>query len=149
MDEEEKTEAIVNGLLPQVKGMPGRQRKCLRPFVRALVKNPRPMTALELAHLPDIREMSMTTIYRMIGKLDDAGLLRRQSNGARADLLVINLPENPRCYLICSTCGDTVELPYPESLEQLSSECSHNTGWSAVKLDVHLSGLCPACQAVS
>ena len=115
---------IVSGLLQQIDGVPGKQKKCLRPLVAELVANQTPMTAVELAERPALRHISMTTHYRLIAKLYEAGLLRRLSHRSGADKWAIDLPERHCSYLTCNQCGRVVELPRSASLPQMATECT-------------------------
>ncbi|GAA5142397.1 hypothetical protein GCM10023213_28270 [Prosthecobacter algae] len=66
MEDESDQHDVINQILQQTDAGKGRQKQYLRSLVTAMVMSHRPMTAQELAEMPNLRGMSMSTLYRLI-----------------------------------------------------------------------------------
>lgn len=145
MDDDQDIQAVVDGLLEQLSGVKARQDRYLRPLVTELVRSHRLMTAEELSQQPALCGISMATMYRLLSKMNEAGLLRRIAHHSRADLLAIHLPCRRCDFMVCSLCGESKELQLPGALLKFGEEITSLAGWGHVRMDVNVSGLCPEC----
>ena len=93
--------------------------------------------------------MAMTTIYRNLPALEEAGLIARTTfreenrNGAATYEAIFGRPHHD--HLVCRTCGKKVEFHY-EALEVLQEEVARQHGFALSSHHLELVGLCPQCQ---
>lgn len=94
--------------------------------------------------------MAMTTIYRNLPALEEAGIIRRttfreeESNGASTYEHVWGRPHHD--HLLCQGCGKKIEFQY-DALEVLQDEVARKHGFRLVYHHLELVGLCPECGA--
>ena len=94
--------------------------------------------------------VALTTIYRNLPALEQAGIIRRttfqeeQNQGAATYEPVWGRPHHD--HLVCQTCGKKVEFHY-EAIEVLQQEVARKYGYQLIKHHMELVGLCPQCQA--
>ncbi|HVE09284.1 MAG TPA: Fur family transcriptional regulator [Paraburkholderia sp.] len=107
----------------------------------------RPIGAYDLlaALEPQRGRVPPTTVYRVLDFLVEHGFVHRiESKNAFFACCEIGRPHQGQ-FLICESCGETVEIPGDELAAQLaSSEPAH--GFTVRHQVVELSGLCAACQ---
>ncbi|PXX32280.1 MULTISPECIES: Fur family transcriptional regulator [Burkholderia] len=86
-----------------------------------------------------------TTVYRALDFLVEHGFIHRiESKNAFFACCEIGVPHEGQ-FLICDSCGDTVEIPGGDLAKQLSaSEPAH--GFEVHHQVVELSGLCGHCK---
>ena len=107
----------------------------------------RPIGAYDLlAELePQRGRVPPTTVYRALDFLVERGFIHRiESKNAFFACCEIGVPHEGQ-FLICDSCGDTVEIPGGDLAKQLSaSEPAH--GFEVHHQVVELSGLCGHCK---
>lgn len=107
----------------------------------------RPIGAYDLlAELePQRGRVPPTTVYRALDFLVEHGFIHRiESKNAFFACCEIGVPHEGQ-FLICDSCGDTVEIPGGDLAKQLSaSEPAH--GFEVHHQVVELSGLCGHCK---
>jgi len=92
--------------------------------------------------------MAMTTIYRNLPLLENAGIIRRTTfseedkNEATTYEHVWGRPHHD--HLLCQKCGKKVEFQY-DALEVLQDEVARKHGFRLVRHHLELVGLCPDC----
>ncbi len=115
-------------------------------YERVLVAQ-RPIGAYDLlAELePQRGRVPPTTVYRALDFLVEHGFIHRiESKNAFLACCEIGVPHEGQ-FLICDSCGDTVEIPGGDLAKQLSaSEPAH--GFEVHHQVVELSGLCGHCK---
>ena len=89
--------------------------------------------------------MPPTTVYRALDFLVEHGFIHRiESRNAFFACCEIGVPHEGQ-FLICDSCGDTVEIPGSDLAKQLSaSEPAH--GFEVHHQVVELNGLCGHCK---
>ena len=123
-----------------------RRTKALEVLLDTLLKADRPMT---LARLQKSRALSSqcdkATIYRLLHRLADAGIVRRLGLHERAAYFALILPDQHRDYLICTGCGtiDPIEAPCP--VHNLEDELRTKTGYQNLYHELEFFGTCPKC----
>ncbi len=107
----------------------------------------RPIGAYDLiAELaPERGRMPPTTVYRALDFLVEHGFIHRiESKNAFLACCEIGPPHEGQ-FLICESCGDTVEIPGADLARQLSS-CEDAHGFELHHQVVELTGLCRECK---
>lgn len=93
--------------------------------------------------------MAMTTIYRNLPALEEAGIIQRTTfqekriRGAATYEIVWGRPHHD--HLICRSCGRKVEFQY-EAIELLQKQVAQKHGFELVTHHLELVGLCPQCR---
>lgn len=94
--------------------------------------------------------LSLTTVYRNLSLLVQAGIIRRTSvngeagtGGARYEHI---WDHEHHDHLICSRCGKTIEFSYP-AIEVLQEAVAREHGFILESHHLELTGLCPECRS--
>ena len=92
--------------------------------------------------------VSLTTLYRNIPLLVEAGIIREtcisEGRGLRYELAVGSAHHD---HLICSRCGRKIEFSYP-AIDVLQEEVARSHGFVLERHHLELIGVCPECQEV-
>lgn len=124
-----------------------RRTKALEAVLLALSSENRPMTLAELANNPELtNSCDKATIFRLISRLTDKGIVRRLGLHERAAYFTLLLPGRHQDFLICSTCGDIKAVQAPCPVHKLEQEIATETGYSGLYHELEFFGTCPACQ---
>lgn len=123
-----------------------RRTKALEVLLDTLLKADRPMT---LASLEKSRQLATqcdkATIYRLLHRLADAGIVRRLGLHERAAYFVLVLPGQHRDYLICTDCGTIAPINAPCPVHELEDEIRQETGYQNLYHELEFFGTCPQC----
>ena len=76
----------------------------------------------------------------------EAELVRLVSTPRKISCFVLNLPDEGGNFLICRSCGETVELNLPADLIAQISRISAGHGFALASLGHEVHGLCRRCQ---
>lgn len=89
-------------------------------------------------------DVGLATVYRVLGQLEQAGIVRRTSfDGGRA---VYEIDEGPHHdHLVCVRCGRVEEF-LDEVIEQRQRAAAQARGFTLVEHRLSLHGLCGRCQ---
>ncbi|HEY1996495.1 Fur family transcriptional regulator [Paraburkholderia sp.] len=118
-----------------------------RQVYAAIVTSERPVGAYDLlaALEPQRGRVPPTTVYRALEFLVEHGFVHRiESKNAFVACCALDRPHQGQ-FLICETCGETVEIPGGELAEQLSNSAPAH-GFEVHHQVVELSGVCAACK---
>ena len=124
-----------------------RQTKALEQVVRALAEAETPVTLKDLQELPRLKETEFdrTTLFRLLNRLCEQGLVRRLGLHERAAFFTLAMPGGCHDYIICRECGRVelmdVECPLPE----LEKKVAENSGYRDLYHELEFYGICPAC----
>jgi Fe2+ or Zn2+ uptake regulation protein len=119
-----------------------------RALIDVLVGSQRPLTAAEIGQADRLAPVSTT--YRNLATLTQAGVLHRFTEGDCARFeLAQDLTEHHH-HLVCLSCGHVDDFILPEAAETavtMALQVAANSGGFRVeghRLDAH--GVCPRCQ---
>jgi Fur family ferric uptake transcriptional regulator len=90
--------------------------------------------------------VSLTTVYRNMPLLVEAGIVRRtciSEGGAIRYERVLGSEHHD--HLICSRCGLKIEFTYP-AIDVLQEEVARSHGFELERHHLELIGLCPDCR---
>ena len=94
---------------------------------------------------PDYPALSFATVYRNLGQLTEAGLVRSVG--------VVNGHERydgrlePHSHLVCSACGRVADLPGLSVSPEIIEAAENAMGFQISDAAIRFVGLCPACRA--
>ena len=94
----------------------------------------------------EIPHVSLGTIYRPLGILKEAGLLREIAYGSSLSHYAANTENHP--HIVCTNCGriDDLPLSLPYKLEEQASKA---TDFLITDRRLEFYGLCPDCRPSS
>lgn len=123
-----------------------RRTKAMEEVLRALIGSDRPLTLADLAESDSLRDQcDKATVYRLLMRLEEKGVLRRLGLHDRAAYFTIKYPGEHSDYLICSECGSIEELDIACPVESLEKEISINSGFRHLYHELEFFGVCPEC----
>ena len=122
---------------------PTRQRLAI---LDAVGRERRPVTAQELhRRLQDDPDgPGLATVYRTLGALAEAGVLRTFPAGEGEQAYKLCKPGHHH-HLICERCGTIVEIPSCE-VEAWAAQVAKRRGFSATSHQADIYGLCERCR---
>lgn len=90
--------------------------------------------------------ISRATVYRTLGHLVDAGLLRRHDLGDRRTFYEPALGRKHHEHMVCVRCGRILEF-IEEQIERLQDEVCRRRGFRPLSHTLQIHGICDACRA--
>ncbi|NNC88498.1 MAG: helix-turn-helix domain-containing protein [Akkermansiaceae bacterium] len=123
-----------------------RRTKALEELLATLLDAARPMTLAELAASPRlVTQCDKATIYRLLHRLTDKGLVRRLGLHERAAYFALVVPGQHRDYLICTECGSIAPVDAPCPVHDLEDEIRAKSGFQNLYHELEFFGTCPDC----
>ena len=123
-----------------------RRTKALEELLTTLLESDRPMTLAELAESPRLsNQCDKATVFRLLQRLADKGILRRLGLHERAAYFALLLPNQHRDYLICTECGSIEPINAPCPVHELEKEIKFTTGYKNLYHELEFFGICPQC----
>lgn len=123
-----------------------RRTKALEELLATLLENSRPMTLAELAASPRMAEQcDKATVFRLLQRLTDHGMVRRLGLHERAAYFTLLQPGHHSDYLICTGCGKIESIKAPCPVHALEEEIREKTGYRGLYHELEFFGVCPAC----
>ncbi len=123
-----------------------RRTVAMEEVLRALIGSERPLTLADLADSESLRDQcDRATVYRLLVRLEEKGILRRLGLHDRAGYFTMKYPGEHSDYLICSECGRIDELDIACPVEALEKEISRESGFQRLYHELEFFGICPKC----
>jgi len=125
-----------------------RRTKALGELLRILIAAQHPLSLADLADSEGLRDQcDRATVYRLVTRLDEKGIIRRIGLHERSSYYVFLYPGEHHDYLICTDCGkiDPVGLDCP--VAELEGEVMRTSGYKRVYHELEFFGQCPDCHA--
>ena len=127
-----------------------RRTKALEMLLSTLLESNRPMTLAELCDSPRLaNQCDQATVFRLLQRLADKGILRRLGLHERAAYFTLLLPGQHRDYLICTQCGSIEPIKAPCPVHELEKEIRFTTGYQNLYHELEFFGTCPECSQAS
>jgi Fe2+ or Zn2+ uptake regulation protein len=127
-----------------------RRTMALEQLLTTLLESARPMTLAELAESPRLaNQCDKATVFRLLQRLADKGILRRLGLHERAAYFTLLLPGQHRDYLICTHCGSIEPIKAPCPVHELEKEIRFTTGYQNLYHELEFFGTCPECSQAS
>lgn len=123
-----------------------RRTKALEELIATLLEGDRPMTLAELATSPRLtNQCDKATVFRLLQRLADKGILRRLGLHERAAYFVLLIPGTHKDYLICRDCGSIEPIKAPCPVSKLEKEIQFTSGYKNLYHELEFFGTCPDC----
>ena len=136
----------VNNAINRCRELGLRRTRALEELLATLVESQRPMTLAELSASPRLADQcDKATVYRLLQRLTDHGILRRLGLHERAAYFTLLQLGKHSDYLICTGCGkiDAIKAPCP--VHDLEDEIREKTGYRGLYHELEFFGTCPDC----
>lgn len=125
-----------------------RRTKALEELVHTMLEGDRPMTLAELTKSPRlVNQCDKATVFRLLQRLADRGILRRLGLHERAAYFALLIPGRHRDYLICTDCGSIEPVNAPCPVHKLEKEIQFTSGYKNLYHELEFFGTCPKCCA--
>ncbi len=123
-----------------------RRTRAMEELLLALIAADRPRTLAELCGLESLSEQcDKATVYRLLGRLQEKGVIRRLGLHERAAYYAFAYPGEHLDYLVCTDCGKIEALDLECPVETLEKEVMNRTGFSGLYHELEFFGSCPQC----
>jgi len=123
-----------------------RRTKALEELIATLLESDRPMTLAELAGSDRlVSQCDKATVFRLLQRLADKGLVRRLGLHERAAYFTLLIPGRHQDYLICTECGSIEPVKAPCPVHELEEEIRRKTGFKNLYHELEFFGVCPKC----
>jgi Fur family ferric uptake transcriptional regulator len=123
-----------------------RRTKALEELIATLLESDRPMTLAELAGSDRlVSQCDKATVFRLLQRLADKGLVRRLGLHERAAYFTLLIPGRHQDYLICTECGSIAPVQAPCPVHELEEEIRRKTGFKGLYHELEFFGVCPKC----
>ena len=123
-----------------------RRTRSLELLLGTLLEADQPVTLATLEGSGQLAaQCDKATIYRLLHRLTDAGVVRRLGLHERAAYFALNLPDQHRDYLICTECGTISPISAPCPVHELEQEIRESSGYRNLYHELEFFGTCPKC----
>lgn len=137
--------AVVEEVLARLRPLGLRRTKLLEAVLDRLARGARPTTIGDLGAALS-GPCDPATLYRMIERLVQAGVVRRLGLHDRALYYELVSPGRHRDYLICTGCGAIGEIGARCPVSELEAHLAASTGYADLRHELVFYGLCPECR---
>jgi len=144
MNEEQN---ILEHLLQQVSEAGMRKTRATIEVLKALVDAKGPVSLNELCaeNGPLKAEYEMPTIFRLMTRLEQQGLVQKLGFRDRAAYYTLRLKNRHHDYLICTDCGNIEALEIACPVHELEIDIAKKHGFSEIYHELEFYGKCPSC----
>ena len=123
-----------------------RRTRALELVIAELARRRAPVTLAELASTPAIREQcDPATVYRLVMKLEEHGMVRRLGLHERSTFFLLVVPGQHHDYLVCTECGKMEEIDMACPVHALEAQLEKSSGFRHIYHELEFFGICPAC----
>lgn len=123
-----------------------RRTKALELLIDTLLESPRPMTLAELSEHKNLNtQCDRATVFRLLQRLTDKGIVRRLGLHERAAYFTLVLAHCHQDFLICTTCGKIEAIDAPCPVHALEKEIANKSGFKGLYHELEFFGVCPKC----
>ncbi len=139
-------QVAVNNAIDRCRELGLRRTRALEELLATLVESARPMTLAELSASPRLADQcDKATVYRLLQRLTENGIIRRLGLHERAAYFTLLQPGKHSDYLICTGCGKIESIKAPCPVHDLEDEIREKTGYQGLYHELEFFGTCPEC----
>jgi Fur family ferric uptake transcriptional regulator len=143
---ESEIDALVEACGERLRHRGLRRTRALDLLLREMAGREMPVTIAELTRAPGLREQcDPATIYRLLMKLEEHGMVRQIGLHERAMFFTLVKPGHHHDYLICTGCGSIAEVDMACPVRNLERKLEKSSGFRHVYHELEFYGICPGC----
>ena len=136
----------LNELIERCRAQGLRRTKALEQLLLTMLENPVPMNLTDLSNsVRMVNQCDKVTVYRLLQRLIENGIVRRLGLHERAAFFTLLLPDCHQDYLICTECGLIEAIDAPCPVHDLQNEIREKTGFHKLYHELEFFGVCPKC----
>ncbi|MFC5049014.1 Fur family transcriptional regulator [Rubritalea spongiae] len=133
-------------IIAQCKAAGLRRTKALELLIDTLLASPRPMTLAELSEHDNLNtQCDRATVFRLLQRLTDKGIVRRLGLHERAAYFTLLLTGRHQDFLICTDCGKIEAINAQCPVHALEKEIAQKSGFTGLYHELEFFGTCPKC----
>lgn len=123
-----------------------RRTRALEEVLRLLILTEQPLTLADITQSQQLTDKAdPATIYRLLVKLQQRGIIRRLGLHDRAAYFTMIFPGRHSDYLICTECGSMQRLDIACPVEAIEASVAKQHGFSGLYHELEFFGVCPSC----
>jgi Fur family transcriptional regulator, ferric uptake regulator len=123
-----------------------RRTRALDLLIREMAGRDKPVTIAELSQAKSLREnCDPATVYRLLIKLEEHGMVRRLGLHDRATYFTLVTPGHHHDYLVCTGCGKIEEVDMDCPVGTLERKLEKSSGFRHMYHELEFFGICPGC----
>ena len=132
--------------LTQCRELGLRRTKSLTALLQTLLERSSPMTLADLSESPRLKSLcDKVTVYRMLQRLGNKGIIRRLGLHERSAYFTLLIPGTHKDYLICTECNHIEPIQAPCPVHALEREIAEKSGYQKLYHELEFFGICPNC----
>jgi Fur family transcriptional regulator, ferric uptake regulator len=123
-----------------------RRTRALELVIEELARRGKPVTLAELANSAAIKvQCDPATVYRLVMKLEEHGLVRRLGLHERSSYFMLVITGHHHDYLVCTECGKMEEIDMACPVHALEAQLEKSSGYKRIYHELEFFGICPTC----
>ena len=124
-----------------------RRTHALRQILSVMFQLGRPVGWAQLSKDPRLEgSCDPSSVFRILVKLEEIGLVRRMGSPERSYYFMLNLPDEHHEHIICRDCGKIESLELECPVGKLEKKVGATTGYGEIYHELEFFGICPECQ---
>lgn len=144
--EKPRIESILSDFTKTLRSRGLRRTKALDLVIRELAGSQRPLTIAELSETPGLKnQCDPATVYRLLVKLQEHGLVRRLGFQDRSSYYTLVIAGEHHDYLVCTECGSIEDIDMSCPVGKLEQDLMEKSGYKGVYHELEFFGVCPVC----
>ena len=123
-----------------------RRTRALEVVIEELARRGKPATLAEVSAAPQVKiQCDPATVYRLVIKLEEHGLVRRLGLHERSGYFLLVIPDRHHDYLVCTECGTIEEIDMACPVHALEKKLERQSGYRGIYHELEFFGVCPQC----
>ena len=136
----------VSAVVDRLRGRGLRRTRALDLLVTEMAQQGRPRTIAELTAAPTMAgQCDPATVYRLLMKLEEHGVVRRLGLHDRATFFILVDAGKHHDYLVCTGCGQIAEIALECPVRSLEQKLEKKFGYRHIYHELEFFGVCPTC----
>jgi Fe2+ or Zn2+ uptake regulation protein len=139
-------QALVSSVVDRLRSRGLRRTRALDLLITEMARHNRPMTIADLTGSASLQgQCDPATVYRLLMKLQEHGVVRRLGLHDRAMYFILVQPGHHHDYLVCTGCGEIAEIDLECPVRTLEQQLQKKSGYHHVYHELEFFGVCPGC----
>lgn len=138
--------ALVDSVVGRLRSRGLRRTRALDLLITEMARHNRPMTIADLAGSASLQgQCDPATVYRLLMKLQEHGVVRRLGLHDRAMYFILVQPGRHHDYLVCTDCGEIAQIDMECPARTLEQQLEKQSGYHHLYHELEFFGVCPGC----